>query len=305
MNPPLPGKRAYLWSPPGSPDLPPLPVREACGGRPGPHLLVTAGVHGDEYEGPAALERGFAALDRAPLAGRLTLLPVVNVGAWQARQRRTPDDDADLNRAFPGDPNGGPTARLAHSVWTAFIEPADVVVDLHSGGLAFVHLPLVGTYAGAGEIATQVSRAFDGRFRRWVIPDAHGVLSHEAHRAGKPAIGVEWGGGGTLDPAGVAALHDALGRCLLRLGMTREPVAPWQPDSRPPIAGNYVNAPATGLFQTDRKLGETVGAGDRLGDLINPLTGQVTSVRAERKGEIGGLAHRAWVETGERIAYLG
>jgi predicted deacylase len=305
MKPGMPRKLARLWSPADQPDLPALPVREAHGPRPGPHLLVTAGVHGDEYEGPAALEAWYSALDPAHLAGCVTLLPVVNVGAWLARQRRTPADDADLNRAFPGDPVGGPTARLAHAVWTTFIAPADAVIDLHSGGLALQHLPLAGIYANASDRARQLVSAFDARFQPWLIPEASGVLSCEAHHAGKPAVGVEWGGGGALDPAGVAALRDALNRSLTVLDINDDSPSSIQPDWQPTVAGNYETCPASGIFSPRVKLGDRVAVGELLGTLINPLTGSTTRVIAPRAGKVGGLAHRAWVETGERVVYLG
>jgi predicted deacylase len=300
-----PAKHAHLWSPPGASDLPDLPVREIHGARPGPHLLVTGGVHGDEYEGPAALEAWFAELNPATLAGRLTLLPVVNVAAWNARQRRTPADDADLNRAFPGAPTGGPTTRLAHAVWQHFIAPADAVIDLHSGGIAFMHLPLAGIYEGAGPTARQLAATFDARFRAWIVPDCPGVLSREAHLAGKHVAGVEWGGGGTLDPAGVSALLDALNRCLVVLGLSEATLPPATPDSRPPVAGDYAVAPAAGIFAPRVALGDRVTAGDTIGELINPLTGATTPVLAPTDGEIGGLAHRAWLEPADRVVYIG
>ncbi|MCC6415279.1 MAG: succinylglutamate desuccinylase/aspartoacylase family protein [Opitutaceae bacterium] len=300
-----PGKHSHLWSPPGQGDLPAIPVRTLHGAQPGPHLLATGGVHGDEYEGPAALEQWFAALDPARLAGRITTLPVVNVAAWSARQRRTPADDSDLNRAFPGDPAGGPTARLAFAVWQEFIIPADAVIDLHSGGIAFRHLPLAGVYAGAGDQARRLRSAFDARFRAWLIPDARGVLSREAHHAGKIAAGIEWGGGGALDPAGVAALVDALNRCLGLLGLSTDPQPSGSPDTQPPVGGDYETAPAAGIFSASVPLGIHVAVGDRIGTLINPFTGVTTAVAAQRAGQIAGLAHRAWLDAGDRIAYLG
>lgn len=305
MNPAGPHKSSRLWAPAGSPDLAALPVREIIGRTPSPHLLVTGGVHGDEYEGPAALETWFGQLDPAALAGRVTLLPVVNVAAWNARQRRTPTDDADLNRAFPGDPAGGPTARLAHAVWRTFIAPADAVIDLHSGGIAFMHAPLAGIYAGAGATARKMATCFDARFRAWIVPDCPGVLSREAHRAGKHVAGVEWGGGGALDPLGVSALLDALNRCLGVLGLTQVAGTQAGTDVRPPVAGDYETAPAAGIFSALVSLGDEVAAGALIGTLVNPLTGTTTPVLAPRAGQIGGLAHRAWLEAGERAFYLG
>ncbi len=71
----------------------------------GPHLLITAGVHGDEYEGIEAIRQLIRTIDSSKLLGRLTLIPVVNEPAY-LRRSRTADDDKDLARTCPGSPGG-------------------------------------------------------------------------------------------------------------------------------------------------------------------------------------------------------
>jgi menaquinone-specific isochorismate synthase len=80
---------------------------------------------------------------------------------------------------------------------------------------------------------------------------------------------------------------------------------PATPDSRPPVAGDYAVAPAAGIFAPRVALGDRVTAGDTIGELINPLTGETTPVLAPTDGEIGGLAHRAWLEPADRVVYVG
>lgn len=299
-------KSAGLWQPQDA-DLEAVPVRRARGASPGPHLLVTGGVHGDEYEGPVAIERFFAALDPARLAGTLTLLPVLNVAAWRARRRCTPADGADLNRAFPGDPAGGPTPRLAAALFETFVRPADAVIDLHSGGIALRHLPMAGVPEGAPPLAVALQRAFDRRFRAWRMPLAPGVFSGEAQRAGKAAVGVEWGGGGALDEQGVAALLDALARALRAMSMGDGGFSPPppDPDNTPPLAGDYQASGACGVWTPRVRLGAAVRAGDALGALTDPLSGGTACVRAARAGQVAGLAHLGWVEAADRVAYVG
>jgi predicted deacylase len=150
-----------------------------------------------------------------------------------------------------------------------------------------------------------MAAAFDARFRAWIVPDCPGVLSREAHRAGKNVAGVEWGGGGALDPAGVTALLDALNRCLNVLGLRADQAASAAADAQPPVAGDYATAPAAGIFSAHVALGDQVAAGDLICVLMNPLTGTTTSVIAPNTGQVGGLAHRAWLEAGDRVFYLG
>ncbi|MBW7895467.1 MAG: succinylglutamate desuccinylase/aspartoacylase family protein [Opitutaceae bacterium] len=306
MTPEPGAKLTTTWSP-GVAGLPALTVHRASGRKPGPHLLVTGGVHGDEYEGPAAGAEFFTALEPARLAGTVTVLPVVNVAAWQARRRRTPVDDGDLNRAFPGDPAGPPTRRLAAAVFSTFVQPADAVIDLHSGGTAIMHLPMVGV-PGDDERARDVLASFDHRFYQWRMPDVAGVFSNEAHRAGKIAVGVEWGGGGLLDREGVTALVAALARSLAALGLGDGGFAPPQIEGASPLpalAGDYQGSPASGLWTGIAKLGARITAGEILGRLHDPLSGQTTAVKAVRNGIIAALPHQAWLPAGAPVAYIG
>src|SRR5438309_2550143 len=104
-------------------EMPPLPVLAARGKADGPVLLVTGGVHGDEYEGPAAIARLFQELERPLQRGMLQGLPVVHGAARAAHSRAGPVDGVDLNRAFPGshEPDGISTPALAHAVFETFV----------------------------------------------------------------------------------------------------------------------------------------------------------------------------------------
>src|ERR1700754_1285451 len=99
----------------------------------GPSLLLMAGNHGDEYEGELSLAKLIRRLDRKQIRGRLTILPMANAPAVMAAKRCSPLDGGNLNRAFPGDPSGTPTTRLAYFLETELFPRHDVVFDIHSG----------------------------------------------------------------------------------------------------------------------------------------------------------------------------
>jgi predicted deacylase len=291
------------WQPPVE-SIPALPVLAARGQRDGPTVLITGAVHGDEYEGPAAIYALFNQLDLTTLAGRLIGLPVVNVAAWQAHARTTPVDGLDLNRLFPGraDAASEPSRRLAAALFVQFVQPCDVLIDLHSGGARLVHLPMVGWYAGGAD-AERLARRFGEGLMPWLIPDVPGVLSCEAQRAGKIAIGAEYGGGARLDPGGVAAYTAGLRRVLALLaGADPEPAIP---DTRRPIAGSYQTVEQGGLFVARVNLGDHVTPVTVLGRLYDLLGEAVGEVKAERAGIVAALAHRALLEPGDRVAYIG
>ncbi|MCW2656669.1 MAG: putative succinylglutamate desuccinylase / aspartoacylase family, partial [Jatrophihabitans sp.] len=106
------------------------------GHRPGPHLTVIAGVHGTEYTSIAAAREFARSLDAATVQGTITVAPLVNPAAFWARSPFVvPLDGNNLNRSFPGNPDGPPTEVLAHHLTATFIEPTDYLLDLHAGDL--------------------------------------------------------------------------------------------------------------------------------------------------------------------------
>ncbi|MCB9152104.1 MAG: succinylglutamate desuccinylase/aspartoacylase family protein [Caldilineaceae bacterium] len=298
-----PGVRWQGWWQPDDAELTALPVLAARGLHDGPTVLVTGAVHGDEYEGPAAIHHLFQTVDLSQLHGRVMGLPIVNVAAYHARARVTPADGMDLNRTFPGvaDPQASLSRRLAHAIFSNFVQMCDVLIDLHSGGAKLVHLPLVGWYVGDNR-AEQMARAFHPALHPWLIPAQAGVLSYEAHRAGKAAIGAEWGGGARLDNAGVAAYAAGIRRLLHSLHQPTQ--ASCASNTAACIAGSYQEVAQGGLFVAAVELGARVQAGDLLGTLYDELGATVAQVTAARAGLVAALAHNALLHPGDRVAYV-
>lgn len=295
------------WWETGLHGTPALPVLAARGRADGPTLLVTGGVHGDEYEGPAAIHALFAGLDVSALRGRLIGLPVINIAASEARSRVSPGDGVNLNRVFSSEgrvPDGA-TAALAKVVFETFVRSCHVLIDLHSGGLALDHLPLIGWYAGQAE-AERLARNFDLDLRPWILPDVPGVLSYEAQRAGKIALGAEWHGGARLDPAGVDAYASSLRRAMRTLEMLpADAETRLTPDTRPPICGDYQETARGGLFLPAVALGDRLEAGARLGVLYDTLGKEIEPVTAQWSGIVAGLPHLPLLHPGDRVTYIG
>ncbi len=115
-----------------------VPLCVICGPRPGKTIVAIGGTHGDEYEGPVGLKNLIGTLDPADVVeGRLIVIPVLNVPAFQAAQRHSAQDGKNMNRVFPGDANGTITERIAHFVTNEVLARADVVIDIHAAGSTF------------------------------------------------------------------------------------------------------------------------------------------------------------------------
>ncbi|MEZ4863060.1 MAG: succinylglutamate desuccinylase/aspartoacylase family protein [Caldilineaceae bacterium] len=299
------GEQWSGWWETGVAGVSPLPVLAARGVHDGPAVVVTGAVHGDEYEGPAAIHKFFREVDTTQMHGLIIGLPVVNLSAWQARSRISPLDGVDLNQTFPGKSvaaNGKPSEGLAYALFHTFVHGCDVLVDLHSGGIKLQHLPMIGWYAGDA-LAERLARGFGAPLHPWLMPNRAGVLSCEAHRAGKVAIGAEWGGGAGLDHAGVVAYTEGIRRLLTTLATPASQL--FALDARQPIAGTYQLVEQGGLFVAAVTLGNRVAVGDSLGILYNLLGEPVATICAERSGLVAALAHNVLLAAGDRVVYLG
>jgi predicted deacylase len=243
----------------------------------GPTALLTAGNHGDEYEGQIALLRLARALRPEEVRGRIILIPALNFPAVRAGRRASPLDEGNLNRLFPGDPNGGPTAMLAHYIGSVLFGLSDLVIDLHSGGrsLDYAHCAL----AQHGRDDAQRAQV-DTLLRVFGAP--HSILTSgqggggattlyaAAAQRGLPALTTELGKGATLDPAGLHTAEQGVRRVLRHYGITPGLAAEAAPATRllrslGPRAGIY--APCDGLFEPHAEAGQEVKAGQLAGYL--------------------------------------
>ena len=264
------GDLRLKWSDNSSPlGYHPIPMISIRGGD-GPVVLITGGTHGDEFEGPAAIMRLAGRLDPADLLGQVILMPALNAPALVASARVSPLDGANLNRAFPGDPDGGPTAMIADYIET-LLPRCDAAIDLHSGGRASVF--------AASALATQttdpalyarnlaLARAF-GLPLIWELggQNDNRSLNGAAERAGIVMIAAELGGGGGVDPAITDAAEAGLIRALTHLGVLSG-TAPLSDPRRVEIRApqHTLYAPADGIFDRSVSAGQDVQAGDPAG----------------------------------------
>jgi len=291
-----------------------LVLRQIEGREPGPHVLITGGVHGDEFEPMAAIRLLMRRLRPAELRGRVTLVPVVNEPAFRLGQR-TAADRLDLARTCPGRTDGSETEQIAHALST-LIRTADYYLDLHTGGTRLRVLPLVGytLHRDPAVLAAQrrMARAFGLPIIWGTDPTLEGRSLSVARDAGVPAIYAEYHGGGGCDPVGVAAYVRGCLGVLADLGLLDSESSALRPDplivedDRPDSGHMQVNhpAPCEGFFEPVVMLGERVRAGDLLGTVTDLLGDRVEEVRAAHAGLVLVLHTFARVEAGTGMAVV-
>jgi hypothetical protein len=111
-----------------------LTIHVVQGSRPGPTVGVSAMIHGDELDGLLIARELVRTLDRSTLSGSVWVLGVANPLAMEGVSRNTPVDMLDMNRLFPGAPDGWLSEQQAHAIAHEFIDHLDVLIDLHCGG---------------------------------------------------------------------------------------------------------------------------------------------------------------------------
>jgi len=117
-----------------------IPITQLKNGN-GPTALLTGANHGDEYEGPIALFDLASRKSIDDIQGRVIIIPAMNYPAFVSGDRVSPIDSVNLNRTFPGKPDGTITEIIADYFSRTLVPMADYVLDIHSGGKTLDCLP--------------------------------------------------------------------------------------------------------------------------------------------------------------------
>lgn len=274
----------------------------------GPTVLLTAGNHGDEYEGQVILRSLVRELQAEQIAGRIIVLPALNYPAVMADARVSPIDHGNLNRSFPGRPDAGPTAAIAHFVSQTLLPLADAGIDLHSGGRHATYVPcaFLCTHHDPAILrrSLAMAEAFAAPFT-YVCRGSDGptALDPVAHDAGVALLSAELAGAAGLDVSATEIGYAGVMRVLHMLGVLTA-----SPDPAGPTrfldgiaAANTVSSPIAGMFEPFHDVGAAVAAGAPAGrvwsleeferppvDVSFPSAGVIVARRATARVRRGG-----------------
>jgi len=257
----------------------PIPIASFRNG-PGPQILLLGGVHGDEFEGQVMLMKLIRSLDIENVKGHLIILSAANAPAAYAGTRTSPLDSGNLNRAYPGDPNGSPTQEIAYFIQTKLLSRVEYLLDFHSGSAGTMIIPSAHVYYSPDKEKFRRLTKMLEVFGMPLSVILNGLVDHDkkaigaSDRAGVLRFSTELGGGGGITLDALRRAEKGLGRLLHHLGALRNPIVeePPQPIElvrRLPNA-NYVYALASGLFEPYVQLGDSVTAGQAVGAIHFP-----------------------------------
>lgn len=298
----------------GTVEIPIITVKNGSG----PTVLLTGGVHGDEYEGPIAISRLSRELDPERVQGRVIMMPAVNIPAVMADTRLSPIDQRDINRCFPGDPRGTFSQMLAHFLDSVILPIADLSLDMHTAGHSadsalstnMHHLPDPATrkktMAAAAAFGAPFNVVFGG-------VDEGSTFTSCVERRGIVSLGTELGGWGRVHIEGVRIGRRGVDNILKHMGVIEgEPVTS-QRDGSPKTRhmmvrdqSSYTFAPTGGLFEPCHLVGEAVRAGQTAGWLhfIEDIDHPPTELRYGKDGILWMAAGPGRVTRGDAIAVV-
>jgi len=280
----------------------------------GPTALVLGGVHGDEPEGQVAALQLLRGVRVDDVTGRLIVLPCLSVEASQQYTRLWPSG-ANLNRSFPGSPDGALDEQLADYVTGHLIAASDIVVDVHSGGRTGLCLPWSEMHWV--DDAAQRAAMVDGMLAwntDWCVVyidiAGGGLLVGEAERQGKVVVSTELGGGGHVTARVHRLALTGLENVLRCFGVLAGEPKPRPAPARILMAtelDDYLLAPESGLFETLVDLGQPVEAGQAVGRIHFPerLDRPPEPILADTSGIVCVVRAVPLTQSGDNVVVIG
>lgn len=269
---------------------------------PGPTLCLTAGIHGDELNGTETVRRVLARISPEDLDGMLIGLPIVNVHGFRSRTRYLPDR-RDLNRYFPGSPDGSSASRIAHAIFEGVIRHCDALIDFHSGSFHRSNLPQVrGDFT-----STDILELARGLGVNVAVhnPGIAGTLRREATINQIPTVLYEGGESLRLEGPEIQRGENGVMRLLRYIGMLNVPYEVEDRDQEFFFDSRWVRVNHGGIFVPAVALGDQVEADTLLATVFDPLGGERAVVRAPVAGRVIGMAMPQVVIPGFAAFHIG
>ncbi|WP_288372514.1 succinylglutamate desuccinylase/aspartoacylase family protein [uncultured Algoriphagus sp.] len=279
-----------------------LPIFIRAAKEPGPVVLITGGVHGDEINGIVTARRILDEIDAGLdlLLGTVIIIPLVNIYGFLSNSRTFPDG-RDLNRSFPGSKKGSLAGQIAYILSEEIIPQIDLGIDFHTGGRMLANQPQVRV-----DFKDKKARKLAEVFGTYYVVNSKLIdksFRKTAYSAGKQLIVFEGGESMRIDELSTDEGVAGTKRILHHLGMIQE-----NPERRDTIVlkeSSWIRAKSSGIFNASVKAGDQVKKGQILARITDPYGQIKIPVKAPSDGHIIGLNNLPVINVGEALIHLG
>ncbi|MBN1315157.1 MAG: succinylglutamate desuccinylase/aspartoacylase family protein [Anaerolineales bacterium] len=283
-----------------------IPLLVIRGKEDGPTVVISGGVHGDEYDGPRAIQNLWRTLQPEQIRGIWIGVPVVNPPAFSSGRRTSPIDGANMNRIFPGKADGFLSDRIAHCFFHNVVKTADFYLDLHAAGNAFTILPMVvyletdDTGFRDKEVALAKAAGIEHLWKgTGVWPSAHVA----AVRHGIPAILAEIGQEGRCSPERLAIGERTILNVCKHAGMLQGQMH--LPSQWTIVRGTFQQSANGGCFYPMAQVGDVVKAGETVGLIMDYYGDTLETITSPYDGIICSTRTFPSIRPGEWTAFVG
>lgn len=279
-----------------------LPIFIRSAKEPGPTVLISGGVHGDEINGVVTAKKILEEFDHglSLQKGTLIFIPLVNIYGFLSNSRTFPDG-RDLNRSFPGSKKGSLASRIAFILSEEIIPQIDYGIDFHTGGRMLSNHPQI-RVDFKDKVGVELAKAFGTHY---VVPSKHIDKSFRktAFKARKHLLVFEGGESMRLDNYAIEEGILGTKRLLNHLEMIEA-----YHEKKGTIVlkdSEWTRAKASGIFYSSVKLGDFVKKGEILARISDPYGQVVVPIKATTNGHIIGLNNNPVINVGDALIHLG
>ena len=275
----------------------------------GKRLCVVTGTHGDELEGQYVAWRLAGILNEHPehLQGTVDLYPALNPLGISTMTRGIPLCDLDMNRTFPGS-EGGSMSEYVAAKLIQDLSGADVCVDIHASNVFLREIPQVRINTLSRDVLVPYAKKLNIDFI-WVHAAAtvlESTLAYSLNSIGTPTLVVEMGVGMRITKAYGNQLVDGIFALMKDMGIwAGDAITPKEPIISEDGEVSFINAGVSGVFVPAVEHWKDVKQGEHIGDILNPLTGEIAErILSPADGIVFTLREYPIVSEGSLIARI-
>lgn len=278
-----------------------IPVYVFRSTKPGPVVLLLAGMHGDEINGIEIVRRLITRNDiKKPLCGSIIAIPIINIISFVSGTRELPDG-RDLNRCFPGNRNGSLGSRIAYDLMNEVIPQIDFGIDFHTGGAKISNYPQLRCV-----FENKTNLELGRKFSPSIIinsPFRDNTLRKESAKKDKSILVFEGGESSRFD---YLSINEGMNGCL-RL-MKHFKMIDLEVPGNPTVfldKSTWVRARSSGLFHTAKVNGAHITKGEIIGMISDPYGEHQENLIAPTTGYIVGINNQPVVNQGDALIHIG
>ena len=278
-----------------------IPLRVMRSKKRGPVVFVSAAIHGDEINGTGIIHDFLFGEQIVLDKGTLILAPVINVFGFETHERYLPDR-RDLNRFFPGSPNGSLASRIANTITTELIDKCDYCLDLHTAAFQRTNYPNV-----RADLTNPETRKIAKAFGSALVIDGKGPVGsfrRSSTKRGCPTIILEAGEPWKIEPSVLKIGLQGIRNILKHLGMIggSMQLPPYQVYIR---KTTWLRATVGGILKFHVSPGDFVSEGQSIATNYGILGAEQNILKSNTSGIVLGMTTMPAVKPGEPVCHIG